>query len=234
MEQTALTRGPQLRLKKTVMFIAALSLLALIPSLIINLFYSYEYSYYRDKSVATLITVTPTFRQYIGAFLSLAAPALLLDFLLLYPAKPKTNILLPLMFAVIAMDFLLSITKSAIPEGADEATIAAIRATNTLITIIFSVPAALFALTAVCSLMGLLRKVFVFIPAGLMSGIYLIILIIAPVSTQRQLKDGATLSAVSYVLNPLHYLLLFTAIILFTAKNTIPPFFPLFNKKKEQ
>ena len=234
MNQTSLKESPALRLGKVILILTAISLLASLFCWVVGLFFSYDIHGYGENVTAELITATPTARQCLNATVTLAAPALLLAFLLLYPAKPWANLLFALVFVMLAADYPLSYTPSPIPEHADEATIAMITINNKAQLILNLVLAIPFAAAAVGAFTGLLKKVLILVPCGLMGFFSLAALPLSQTIYTHQFSQGAILTGISYIASLVSLSLLLLSIFLLCVPNTIPPVFPIFAKKKTQ
>lgn len=234
MNQTSLNETPALRLRKVILILTAISFLASLFCWVVGLFFSYDIHGYGENVTAELITVTPTARQCLDATVTLAAPALLLAFLLLYPAKPWANLLFALVFVMLAADYPISYTPSPIPEYADEATIAMIimgNKTQLIINLVLAIP---FALAAVGAFTGLLKKVLILVPCGLMGFFHLVALPLSQNIYSHQFSQGTILTGISHIARLVSIFLLLLSIFLLCVLNTIPPVFPIFAKKKAQ
>jgi hypothetical protein len=234
MEVIAVNEGISSKVKKLLVALMVVSLVFLIFGGVFHLCYYYDYRFvWETQEYEYALEANPvTFDQVLKLLCTVAAPAVLLSFLLLYPAKSWARILLPVVYAFFCVYYFATFRGNT--EGLNEVYAdvpgAAVGAwTGAVIALL--IPAVFNALGTVGALTGLGGKMLMKIPAIVLmvtNGLQLLSQLIVGRHTAptRPLELTANCSM------SFGFLFCAAALWILISKMTVSPVLPLFAKKK--
>ena len=212
MNETTLNKQRVLNCKTPIVVLALIALVCAILAFIQS-FTAYGYTFTNGHYVAKLFFYFPPFLRLISALLTLAPYILLILYVFNVIKGFKSAIIVPIIFACIAVGHLFSLTTTLGNKD------------NFLTHVLNLITAISFALATISALNGLSNKIFIIISSALqliMRVISLIGLIVFPYAMERYVERDMTLYLITHLASIIAPIFLNVALLLFGLKNNIP------------